>query len=193
MPAQRQEIEFDIDLTEFESALRSYQDATGKEIPEIVNRAARNIAFKAASKTKLAPLGKINRFNPDKRPEKKPQRMLYALTAKDRPAGGTDGGRAAKAFNRRKASRGYIKAGWFAVLRKMGVRTRVRPSDDLRYDAEWIKATFLRHVAIIGNAADGADQVGLPALRWAVSVVAKDMEQYAAKKLGKIADDHSAK
>lgn len=185
-------LNFDTDLTEFESALRLYQDATNKAVPDILNRAAVNIAFKAMAKTKMTPVSKIRKHDPTKRPEKRNTRLLYAVTAKAR-AGSTDGGRAAKEFAKRNSSRGYIKAGWAAVIRLAGKSSRVEPSPAMLQDSEFNAATVFKRAAEIANGAKGAEKVGLPALQAAVKIVSKDMETYALKKMGKIARDHSAK
>jgi hypothetical protein len=62
------ELDVDIDYSEFEEALRQYSYAyTNKDIPDIINQAARDVCFTAYRKTRGAKKSSIKKFAPSKK------------------------------------------------------------------------------------------------------------------------------
>ena len=207
-------IDISFETKELTRALELYQEATGKDAADIVNRMAKDACFKAASKTKKVRKARIDKHDPTKRPSKYPNRLFYAVAAKRGPLRKTqgqisrqkaDGGvsrrvfkggreeRALQYFNQAQQSRGYIAAGWLGVLRKMGVNTKIKPSEVLIRDALWRPATPNNPVAIIGNGANRAEEFGVDGLRAGLKFAAADKKKYALKKLAKTAEEFSGR
>ena len=196
-------VEFDSDLQAFGDALRLYKLASDKDHVDILNKRGVSIALKAVPKTPMVSLAKIRKHDPKKRPQKRrggknPTGLLFALTSN---AGKGNRQKAAdRAFGRRSSGRGALKAGWLAVAKKAGARTRKDASAKMIADAEWNPADVFRKVTMIGNGyqgdsakdADALAAIGLPGLRKAVQADVADMIKYANRKLGITADEFSA-
>ena len=147
-----------IDLREFRHALKTYQAATKKGIPEILNHAAAQAAFRAMRLSPTAdstwPLRAAD--DPSKKRNKNrewtyPDRLYYALAVKNGAEVGDRALKAAKLYKKRRSSRGYIKAQWGTIAAKMGAKTTARPISG-KLDIEVTRATILSHVAELWNA-----------------------------------------
>jgi len=202
-------LDIDVDYSEFQEALRQYSAAyTKKEIPDIVNQAARDVCFSAYRKTKGAKRSSINRFAPSKKGY--PGRLFYALQngskikqktvssgiGKGASRGKFTGSRTDRAwslYNKRIKSIKYIATGWIAAAQRLGANTRVQPSSKLLRDSGAAKATSSKFYADIINGATGASKVGKPALQAALTQVAVSKIQYAQKRLEKLNKKYSAR
>ena len=184
--------DFQVDTRELSKALRQYEAATKKEIPEILNRAARNIAYRAASYT---PVAKPSRIRRDL--ERDPH-LAFALTSiqlKKRGIGileKPDFALAVKRFiSHREAGSGFIRSGWAESIIALGGSFRGKR---IGRGHGWAKkANLMRYIAEIANTVPGVDKIGKKALQEAVDFVSADMINYAQKKLQKAANKHSAK
>lgn len=185
-----------IDTREFQAAMKLYRKATGKDSAAVINRAGGNLALRAVQKTKKATASKMKTskaYDPDRRPANKRTKFHYALYRKRKKRSPTTA-EVRAFFKRRKASRGYIAAGFISAARDFGKRTRSRPIKG--GDAErgyGKKATPRKLLGIITNFADEADSVGAEGVRKAMAFVSADMVKYARKKMGQTAKKYSAR
>ena len=185
---------------EFRQALQDYQKASGKEFPEVINRAARNVAFRAISYTPKARLSKFKKYEPGS--PTNTGRLLHALATKGTRLGKKKKGEgnlalAQKLYASKLQSRGYIAAGWLKAVKDLGGQPRgrlvqLRPGGKASKGGAR-KATVARLYADIFNTSTGAEIVGQQALLRAVDFVAKDMRTYIDRKLARIAKRHSAR
>ena len=60
--------EFTFDVREFAEALRLYEEATSKEMAEVINKKARDVCFTAAKLTPRAKPAEITKFRPKQKP-----------------------------------------------------------------------------------------------------------------------------
>ena len=217
------ELDVDIDYSEFEEALRQYSYAyTNKDIPDIINQAARDVCFTAYRKTRGAKKSSIKKFAPSKKAyqgrlkksstskKRDPGRLFFALQnssdigqktvttgigkgATRRKFIGSKTDRAWALYNRRMKSIKYIATGWIAAAQKLGANTKVKPSSSLLKDSGASKAKPGRFYADIINGAKGARKVGKPALQSALKVVAVSKIKFAKKRLEKLNKKHSAR
>lgn len=188
-------------LREFKKALDQYQDATEKETAEIINRAARNVAFQVLKRTPIAKHSDM-RTTPAYDPENKSgsyrSKFHWALFAKKRNRRGSRG-EVVAFFKQRRASRGFHKAGWLPAIQDLGGKKRggrsvqLKPGGDASKGFGTTAKKGLTPTAILANFADNADKISGPALAQAVNAVARDMASYAAKRLQQKANKHSAK
>lgn len=177
-------------LPQFSAALREYKEATGKDEVEILNRAGRNVAFRAASFTPKATASRI-RADLMKDPH-----LRYALTSlylRKRGRGILKKPEfrqeVKKLIARRIASRAYLRSGWAPAVIALGGSFRGKKSDK-----GWAKkASVLNLITEIANTVPGIDKVGVKALNEAIDFVAKDMLGYAQDLLAKRAREHSAR
>ena len=183
-----------ISTNDFRAALKTYQKATNKDMAEVLNRAGRNVAFKAISFTPMARKSKVDQFTPGRRGPK--GRMIYAkLTKEGRSRKGQGIGRkAVEEHNKRNKSRGYIKAGWIEAAKDFGGRPRARTWPGGRAAKGYgRKASTLRLEAWLFNFSDGAETVGKVPLNRAMAFVAKDMLNYAYKRMRRTAKRYSGR
>lgn len=188
-----------LNTDEFESALDAYEQATGKDSVEILNRAGLNVAYRAAQFTPVADAADI-RSGLLSDPH-----LVYALTAlslKKRGIGklpAPEFQAAVAAFiAQRVASRRYLRSGWFDAIRDLGGTVR---GDEFKGSHGFAnKATvinLLTEIAWIldeanGVKAESAEDIGAKALQEALDFVAADMLEYAQEKLAKTAAQYSA-
>lgn len=175
-----------INTAEFRKTLALYQRATNKDMAEVLNRAGRNVAFKAISFTPMARKGKVDQWKPDRRGQR--GRMFYALLTKQRRSIKGQGIRRAaeQEHAKRSKSRGYIKAGWIEAAKDFGGKPRKRTFPGGRAAKGYgVKASTFRLEAFLYNFSEGADKVGKVPLNRAMAVVAKDMRSYALSKMRK--------
>jgi hypothetical protein len=177
-------------LPEFRRALLEYQQATLKDGAEILNRAGRNVAFRAASFTPISTAAKI-RADLNKDPH-----LKYALTSlflrkKGRGILKSPQFREAvrKFIARRVASRGYLRSGWAPAIEALGGSYRGRK---VGKGHGWARKASMTHlVTEISNTVPGIDEMGVEALNEAIDFVAADMLEYAQGLLAKRAKEHS--
>lgn len=174
-----------------------------KEAPDIVNQAAKDVAFTAARKTKLGHYTKLNKHHPDKKTYA--GNLLYAIqnpkarqpTSRPKLAPslrkGSKKANAMFLYGKRYAGRGYIKVGWLACAQLLGANVRQQPSSNLLRDSEARRATPERHEAYMKNGAYGSLRVGMKPLRAALNEVAATKIVYALKRLQRLANKYSAK
>jgi hypothetical protein len=112
-------LKIDVDTRGLAKALREYQEATGKDLPTVVNRAAVNLAFRSAQLTKTADKfsvasGRgIYQFR---------QWVRWVFTSKGKFPPLTDDEiikEGAKILRKRAAAVGYIRAGWVRAGKKI--------------------------------------------------------------------------
>lgn len=187
-----------IHTDDFRKALKTYQKATEKDMAEVLNRAGRNVAFKAMAFTPMTRLQKIRRFEPDGSGTRQ-SRLFHALATKGNRLGQAKKGRgnqalAEKIFERRGRSRGYIKAGWIEAAKDFGGRPRKKTFPGGRAAQGYgKKASTFRLEAWLYNFAEGADKVGKVPLNRAMAVVAKDMTNYAYKRMRRTGKRYSGR
>ncbi len=199
---------FDLDLRDFESALKRYEEATGKDSADVLNHAARNVAFRAASFTPKAKATKITKVLNRKVEYTDPHTgrthqtwLKYPLANAKLKARGippVNGAQMAAAANkllrRQLATAGYGRAGWIPAIIALGGNYRgakLRPSG-LAAEGFASKARPSSLEAVIVNCARGVGTFGAPALQEAVNFVAADLTSYAARKLAARAKQFSA-
>lgn len=180
--------------TSYKDAIRAielYQKATRKDLPDIMNRFNRNVAFKAVSKMPIADVRKIQRFDPkDPRSKKgKYPRLMYKLASKRGHRKGTGIKTAAELiYNKRMDSRGFLKAIFIKIASDYGGVSRARVNKKIGGSAgraRGIKASITRLKAemISGLADEEAIQTIERAFPKALAAEVKNMEAYAKKKM----------
>jgi hypothetical protein len=194
-------MKLDLDVGQFQRALKEYGDATGKDGAEILNRAGRNVAYRASQKTKVANASKIRRelmADPH---------LRYALTsiALRKARGGKhilqspDFARAVERLvSRRVSSSRYLRAAWANAIEKMGGTFRGRKFKGA--DGSASPATIRKLITELvaqtlqpdQKHARSAEDEGIKPLQDAIDFVAKDMIDFANRILAKRAKSHSA-
>lgn len=210
---------FVMHTAEFESALREYQTATKKDMSEVINRALRNVGYRAAQ------------FTPKKEPAtiekelRKDQMALKFITKRLTRKKGSQyitkknkvrtirrvtrkqiALRTRQFIARRKKKVGFLRAGWVAALVSAGIplskdakRSELKGTSTI---GSGRKATPERLVGYLGNGVWGrlngksaakTRRVMQTALARAEAFVAKDMKDYAAERMTKTAAKHSAR
>jgi hypothetical protein len=178
-----------LELGQMKRAFRDYQDATGKDGVTILNRAGRNVAFRAASFTPVAAPAKI-RADLTADPH-----LRYALTSlylRKKGRGILKSPEFArevdKLLARRVASRGFIRSGWAEAIIALGGTFRGRR---VGRGHGWAKkATVSALVTEIANTVPGIEEEGTVALQGAINFVAEDMLQYAHSILARTAKQY---
>jgi len=177
-----------LDTRDFERALLNYASATDKDMAEVLNRAGRNIAYRAAQFTKPAQPGQI-------RSDILAQEgLLEALTSlrlkKKGVARGADfAAEMKKTLAIRIGSARYLRAAWAEAIAKFGGAfkgKKMRGASALVKKANAV--SLLTEITALVNQptnakADSAESKMMPALQEAVDFVAADMLDYAAKKM----------
>lgn len=188
-----------VDTSQFRLALRAYRVATKKDAVEVLNRAARNVAFRASSFT---PKGNANRIRRDLMRDK---HLRYALTSLSLKKRGIDKlpspqfqKEVDKLVSRRASSANYLRAGWAHAIEQLGGTFR---GAKLRGAGGFAnKAIISRLIADIVNTTThqntasvrGAELIGDEALQKAIAFVAEDMITYAKQLMGPTAKKFSA-
>lgn len=206
-----------LDTREFTKALMEYQEATKKDSAYILNRAARNVAFRAASNTpKADPSAIESELLKDKLALKIVTKALRAkigtsyTTAKGKVRTVTGVSRrqiaiaAKRLIANRKKRRGFMRAGWFPAIKLFGGTIRgERPLSGSKADLGGATlANPGRPIAKLYNAvygrmtgkAGGQSRARMEqALRQAMTFVANDMRQYAREKMINTARKYSGR
>lgn len=189
----------DSTLREFGEALYVYEKATKKDTVEILNRAALQIAYRAAQFTPVAEAGEI-RAQLFRDPHL--VAALTSLSLKKRGVGVIAGPLFEKEMQRfvtrRVGSKRYLRSGWAPAIIALG--GTFRGSKLSRgIDGYANRATPVLLLAEIAatldeaneEKAEGAERVGEKALIEAVEFVTEDMTNYANDKLAETARRHS--
>lgn len=212
---------FTMNVPGFSKVLKQYAAATKKELPDVLNRALRNVGFRAAQ------------FTPKDSPAEieadllKDKFALKFITSKLRARIGkqftTKKGKtrtvqrvtrkqialATRQFiKRRKRRTGFLRAGWVAALISAGLKTSGL-SGNLLADSKsknaigsgvlatvnTLRASLSNGVwSRLGGKSKARTAVAMQqALQRAMAFVAKDMDTFAKDKLGKVAKQYSAK
>jgi len=175
-----------LDTRDFERALLTYASATEKDMAEVLNRAGRNIAYRAAAFTKPAQASQIRSDTMSK------EGLLAGLTrARLKKKGIT---RVAdfeaemkKTLAIRIGSARYLRAAWAEAIAKFGGTFKGKKMRGA--SAKVIKAnavSLLTEITALvneptGAKAESAEAKMMPALQEAVDFVAADMFSHAAK------------
>lgn len=185
-------------INNFVFALRAYKAATKKDEVDILNRAARNVAFRAASFTPKASAATV-RSGLMKDPH-----LRYALTAialRKRGIGALKSPEFAKEVarfvSRQASSAGYLRAAYAKAIEQLGGTFRgskFKGADGFANKAK-ITALIAEIVAIVSQPdaahAASAEVIGKRAIDEAVQFVAADMLNYAQQKLVQTAAAYS--
>lgn len=188
-----------VDTSQFIFALRAYRAATKKDCVTILNRAARNIAFRASSFT---PKGAANKIRRDLMRD---PRLRYALTSialKKRGIGKLPAPEFQKAVDRlvsrRTSSANYLRAGWAKAIQDLGGTFRGakfrgaggfgNKAQVNKLLAEIVNTTVHQAAASVR----GAELIGSKALQKAVSFVAEDMISFSRELMMPTAKKFSA-
>lgn len=170
----------EFDMREFTSAMKSIQKATGKDGAEILNRAGRNIAFKAIKYTFKTTVAEITKKLGT---PAKPTGLAYGITSKalGRKATKEEVGRMIK---RRRSAIGYLKAGWVQAAKDFGGNPRVRYSGkgEAR-EGRGVKARATKLLAELSNTAPAIELYGKPGFEKAVEETIIDMVEHATQRL----------
>lgn len=182
-------------LRNFEEALDLYMTTTKKDMSEVLNKQALNVAYRAAQFTSFAERGAILRAL------KVDPHLAYALTSlslKKRGIGKLPKGQfqaEVDAFiQRRISSSRYLRTGWAPAIIALG-GTFKGIKTERGADGYADKSTPAKLLAIIANVikepneaqAYRAENALFPALEEAVNFVAEDMVKHAQEKLAKTA------
>jgi len=151
-------MELELDLHEFRKAVKAYEKATKKTVPEILNHAATQAAFRGAQ-ARYTPKAKLSgalgtaadpsrsRKRWSKASEPGLDRLYFALAAKNGKPGLDE---AMKIYKRRRSSAAFIRVNWNAVINKLGIRRSAKfPRNS---DIEFRKATIYKSLVEIYNA-----------------------------------------
>jgi hypothetical protein len=181
-----------VDTKQFVRAMQEYSRATKKDEAEILNRAGRNIAFRAAQFTPITQPARI-------RAEMRNNNLAAKILAKRGKFKGVKISERKAIVDRmvkaRERSARYIRVGWAAAIAAFGgkaTRFKVNPKSEAA-KGYGFKAMASRLVATLGNNSKGADKAGSNALQEAVDFVAKDMLGFAQRTLAKTAKQYSGK
>lgn len=182
-----------IDTREFTAAMREYGRATKKDEAEILNRAGRNVAFRAAQFTPQANPAKI-------KGDLARDNLAVKILAKRGAFRGVPNSKRAELVRKLEAARirsiRYVRQGWANAILAFGGRPGRLGNVNSRSEAAkgyGLKASAQRLVAELANNSRGADKVGLEPLQKAIDFVAKDMLAFAQKKLAQTAAKFSAR
>lgn len=181
-----------IDTREFQKAMREYERATKKDGADILNRAGRNVAFRAAQFTDVASPTKI-------KSQLRSNNLLAKILAKRGRLKGLNMQERSALFDKvlsaRMRSARYIRVGWAKAIAAFGgnaTRMKVNPKSEAA-KGYGIKASTRRLVAELANNSKGAEKVGLSPLERAIQFVARDMLNYAKHKMSRTGDKFSAR
>jgi hypothetical protein len=180
---------FNLDSKGFRAAVLFTVREVGKALPDVLNRAGKNVALRAIQLTPKADKAKIQALS---------DKEIAAAVAKRLRAKGKLKSTTAKQFKafcryekqRRIRSRGYTAGpGWNNAARAFGgrgVRVQKGFGQSEAAKGKGKPASALKLVAELVNTAPASEKIGGPALQEAVNFVAKDMMDYGTKKLEKI-------
>lgn len=185
-------------VNQFVFALRAYKAATRKDEADILNRAARNVAYRASQFT---PRGNAARIRAGLMRDPHLRYALTAMALKRRGVGALKSPGFAKEVarfvSRRASSAGYLRAAYAEAIQQLGGTFRgakFKGASGFANKAS-IGRLLAQIVAIVSQPTErqvrGAEEIGLKALNQAVKFVAEDMLAYSQQKLAQTARAHS--
>lgn len=191
--------DFTLDTRQFQRALQEYADATKKDEADILNKAGKDVVYRAAQFTPKAKGPQIKAFllaNP---------KLLYALTArmlKKKGIGALKSPQFQEAtqqlIRKRASSARYLTAAWARAAEAFGATFRgAKFKGATGYGIKATPANLLATIVAIVDEPDdtharSAEAVEIVALQEALDFKARDMIEYAQRKLAKTAAKHSA-
>lgn len=210
---------FVLKTKDFEETINLYKLATKKDLPYILNRALRNVGFKAAEFTPKKDPGQIEaelredkiglkmvtkklrgRIGSTYQTRKGRTKTIKKVTRKQISL------RTRQLISRRKKRVGFLRAGWVAALQHVGLARSIGKDKTLKDGKSQIGrgklATTSSAVASLSNLVygrlDGKARAQFAtqmrqALAKAMDVVSKDMTIYATEKLFNTAAKYSAR
>lgn len=193
--------DFNLDTRELIQALEQYQEATNKDMAEVLNRAGRNVAFKAIRYTpttlKSDITASLETMVAWQDGHQVPLKYLIANAfRRKRGQPPVAGSRMRDAVDSLYALRyktiGYVKAGWLNAARAFGGAGKEPFSKGLASLGYGKKATAFNLNAELANFSRGANLVGSDGLQRAIDETARDMIAFADKKMAATAKKHSA-
>lgn len=188
-----------VDTSQFRFALRAYKAATKKDCVEVLNRAARNVAYRSSSFT---PKGQANKIRRDLMSDPHLRYALTAIILKKRGVGRLPSPQFQKEVDkfvsRRASSANYLRAGWAKAIVDLGGTFRGAKFRGAGGFAN--KALVNKLIAEIVNTTEhataasvrGAELIGSEALQKAVQFVSADMLQFAKELMDPTAKKFSA-
>tara|TARA_R100001463_G_scaffold36092_4_gene78170 strand:- start:6939 stop:7544 length:606 start_codon:yes stop_codon:yes gene_type:complete len=195
-----------LDTSEFQRALLKYIPTTKRDLPEIVNKRAINVAFKAIRFTPKAKPGKIRRALKLRARLNAPLAALIVnkLQGKYGNKGyyGAEMKSEVEEFIKGKVRGiGYLKSGWLAsaqqLARLAGMRVGRSRATKLYGDGDHGKAIKANPgwtpTATIINLAEGIAKVGQMPLQRALNAEAKEILKHVERKMKKSARRHGIK
>ena len=217
MAKRQKAVEFEFDFPSFVKGLEAYAKATGKDLPEVINRAGQKAAIGggrtdggapvkgAMQLTKKATKGAIDKWKPniDRKSKKTKDRARIAyvelarkgITAKD----GSLKGKANRVHAKKQSASGYSKAIWIAVAKQFPVSGK-NISSKFKFEhgkirvrpAKGLKLEADILVKTLDVRNDFSNKM-IDAWRKGLAGAAVDMQAFATKKLQKTADKYSSK
>lgn len=207
-------MDLEIDLTEFRRTLNEYVKANKRESSDLINKKAKDIAFRAAQHvtsakapdiTKLGAPHKPRKQGSRARPRKKTNTLFHALASKGNKFGKAPRGKgnyevARQTFDSRKRSIGYSKALFIKLAKNLMGKPHgftKNPNAKGRSSIDGAKAekstpiTLEANLEIPGLRDVHYAKVMKPALGKSIREATADMQKYLANKLQKVADKYS--
>jgi hypothetical protein len=207
-------MDLDIDLTEFRKTLNEYVKANKRESSDLINKKAKDIAFRAANHVNSAKAPDITALGaPHKprkqgsraRPRKKSNGLFHAKASEGNKFGKALRGKgnyelARQTFDSRKRSIGYSKAMFIKLAKQLikkpfdftkNPHAKGRASIDDTSAKISTPVTLTALLQIPGLDSNHYAKVMKPALEKAIREATADMQKYLADKLQKVADKYS--
>lgn len=181
-------------INQFVFALRAKKAACRHTMPEIMNKALLNVAFRASSFT---PRGNAAKIRSGLMADPHLRYALTAIALKKRGVGILKkplfAKEVARFVSRRASSAGYLRAAYAKAIEQLGGTFRgskFRGADSFANKAS-IGRLLAEMVTILeqpdSSHAAGAERIGKQAIEEALAFVAEDMLQYAQRKLAEAA------
>lgn len=190
------------DTRELVRAMTDVEKETGKAWPDILNKTAKDVAFRAWQFTPKAAWSKMQKWVV----APMAQRLVLSRIKKGMDSTYAPGSKLSKLelkqhvalrIRRMKGTIGYIGIGWVKAIEDFGGQVKKKLPKvsrvGLAYRGYGKKATVNKLIAILVNTSTGAEEISGPALQKAVNFKAKDLRDYLQKRLEKTFRDHSAK
>jgi hypothetical protein len=180
-----------VKLDKFLFALRAKKAACQHTMPEILNKAALNICYRASSFT---PKGDANRIRASLMRDPHLRYALTAIELKKRGVGALKKPEFAKAVerfvSRRASSANYLRAAWAQAIQNLGGSFRgakFKGASEGFANKATVKRLIAEIVAVLDQPTEGkaasAEAIGMEAVQKAINFVAEDMLTYARQKL----------
>lgn len=190
-----------LDTSQFARFMRERQKITKESSAKLLNRAGRNVAFRAIKYTPKAAAGKIKRdlnkrvvwtgakarrSRKSGRMRKiKPTKLFYLVAQKYAREHGWKRDKLTRFSKKRLSSRGYISVGWFKVAKDFGAKVKRFSNKSLVAKSLGTQATPSKLAAYLENAARGAPKIGRIALQQAINEVGREMHRWAKEEYRK--------